>query len=90
MLQHAPSSRKGKEKVRNRALRSFASLESKGEGQDAPLEPICDIFSKPSLPQTEEINHGLTIEQMESEAPQEIEPFVVEPDKSSRGKKGAA
>ena len=49
MPQRAPSSRKGKEKVRNRALRSSASPESEDEGQDAPLEPICDFFSEPSL-----------------------------------------
>lgn len=47
---HAPSTHKGKEKVRNRALRSSASHESKDEGWDAPLEPICNFFSKPSLP----------------------------------------
>ena len=61
MPQHAPSSCKGKEKVRNRALRSSASPESEDEGQDAPLEPICDFFSEPSLSQAKEKNHGMVI-----------------------------
>ena len=90
MPQRTPSSRKGKEKVKNRALRSSASPESEDEGQDAPLEPICDFFSEPSLSQAKERNLGLTVEQVESKAPQEIEPFVAELDKSSRGKKGVA
>lgn len=90
MPQHVPSSRKGKEKVKNRALKSSASLESEDKGQEAPLEPICDFFSEPSLPQAEERNPQLTVEQVESENPQETEPFVAKPDKSSRGKKRVA
>ena len=45
----APSYRKGKDKVINRTLRSSASHESEDEGWDAPLEPICNQFSEPSL-----------------------------------------
>lgn len=54
------------------------------------MEPICDFFSKPSLPQAEERNPRMVVEQMESEAAQETEPFTVEPDKSSRSKKRVA
>ena len=90
MPQRTPLTRKGKEKVRNRALKSSASPESKDEGQDAPLEPICDFFFEPSLSQAEERNLGMAEEQRESKAAQETKPFTAEPDKSSRSKKGAA
>ena len=90
MLQHTPSSRKGKEKVRNRSLRSSASPESEDEGQDAPLEPIYDFFSEPSLPQAEDKDSGLTGAPVEAVNPQEAEPFVAMVDKSSKTKKWAA
>lgn len=90
MSQRTPSSRKGKEKVRNRALRSSASPESEDKGQDAPLEPICDFFSEPSLPQAEDKDPGLTVAPVEVETPQEAEPFVAVADKSSKAKKRAA
>ena len=90
MPRRAPSSRKGKEKVRNRALRSSASLDSKDKGQDAPLEPICDFFSDPSLLQAKERNPGMAVEQKESEAAQDSEPFTAGPNKSSKSKKGVA
>ena len=90
MPQRTPSSCKGKEKVRNRSLKSSASPESEDEGQDAPLEPICDFFSEPSLPQAEDKDPGPTVTPVEVETPQEAEPFVVVVDKSSKTKKWEA
>jgi hypothetical protein len=71
MPRHAPSSQKGKQKVINRTLRSSTSHESEDEGCDAPLEPIYDFFSEPSLTQAKEKNPGMVAEQREFEADQE-------------------
>ena len=54
------------------------------------MEPICDFFFEPSLPQAKEGNPGMVVEQRESEATEATKPFTTEPNKSSRSKKGLA
>ena len=90
MPQHTSSSRKGKEKVRNRALKSSASPESEDERQDSPLEPIYDFFSKPSLLQAKDKDPRLSGAPVEAANPQEVESFAVVADKSSKTKKWEA
>lgn len=100
MPRRAPSSRKGKEKFINRTLRSSASLisqeglplsianEFEDEGWDAPLEPICNQFSEPSLAHIEGINPGMGEEQRGHEVDEGTEPPTEKAHASNKHKRG--
>ena len=89
MPRRTPSSRKDKDKVIDRILRSSASHDSKAKEWDTPLEPICNLRSEPSLAQVEERKPDVAAEQRECEADKRTKPLATKTRASTKSKKGA-